>query len=206
MIICFVGSGGKTTSMRQYALEFLRQGKTVALLTSTHMAIESYSVLTNDFCDIKKCVDLNHIVHAGVKVNDIKMTSVSKDVYDKICDYCDVVLIEADGSRRLPLKYPADYEPVIVDNVDEIVIVSGLWGIGHSAKEVCHRLHLVKEVLNIDDEAIISQANVNKLVQKGYIEPLMNRYPFAKITYYPRNISEQEYLQARKEIADKFKK
>jgi molybdenum cofactor cytidylyltransferase len=40
------------------------------------------------------------------------------------------LLIEADGSRRLPLKAPSDHEPPIPGFVDMVVVVAGLSGIG----------------------------------------------------------------------------
>jgi probable selenium-dependent hydroxylase accessory protein YqeC len=42
----------------------------------------------------------------------------------------DVVLVEADGSRRLPLKAPGDHEPVLPPGTDLVVGVVGLDGLG----------------------------------------------------------------------------
>lgn len=41
------------------------------------------------------------------------------------------VFFEADGSRRLPLKAPARHEPPVPLDVDLVVIVAGLSGLGH---------------------------------------------------------------------------
>lgn len=41
------------------------------------------------------------------------------------------VFVEADGSRRLPLKAPADHEPPVPAGVDLVVVVAGLGGLGH---------------------------------------------------------------------------
>ena len=40
------------------------------------------------------------------------------------------LLVEADGSRRLPLKAPAPHEPVIPEWVNTVVVVAGLSGLG----------------------------------------------------------------------------
>jgi molybdenum cofactor cytidylyltransferase len=42
------------------------------------------------------------------------------------------LLIEADGSRKRPLKAPADHEPAIPDFVDTVVVVAGLSGLGQA--------------------------------------------------------------------------
>ena len=41
-------------------------------------------------------------------------------------------LLEADGSRRLPLKAPAPHEPPIPPFVDSVLVVAGLSALGHS--------------------------------------------------------------------------
>jgi probable selenium-dependent hydroxylase accessory protein YqeC len=40
------------------------------------------------------------------------------------------ILVEADGSKRLPLKAPADHEPVLPPDPDLVVAVLGLDGLG----------------------------------------------------------------------------
>lgn len=64
---------------------------------------------------------------------DQYIQSLTKDVYDEVCQYADIVLIEADGSRRKLLKLCRDDEPVIYDNVTEIVII-GLSALGKKQK------------------------------------------------------------------------
>ncbi len=45
------------------------------------------------------------------------------------------LLIEADGSRRKPLKAPNQNEPVIPEFVDQVVVVAGLTGLGKPLSE-----------------------------------------------------------------------
>ena len=40
MIISIIGSGGKTTRMKELLLKYKEEGKTVLMTTSTHMRIE----------------------------------------------------------------------------------------------------------------------------------------------------------------------
>ena len=40
MIISIIGSGGKTTRMKELLLKYKKEGKTVLMTTSTHMRIE----------------------------------------------------------------------------------------------------------------------------------------------------------------------
>ncbi|MCF0229831.1 MAG: putative selenium-dependent hydroxylase accessory protein YqeC, partial [Parasporobacterium sp.] len=107
---------------------------------------------------------------AGIK----KIKALSRDTYLKVCEKADVVLIEADGSGGMPLKYPNENEPVIYDNVEEIVVVVGLNSIGRPASEVCHRLHQVMDCAEISADTIITAEHVQKIIREGYIHRFVN--------------------------------
>ncbi len=181
MIIAIVGSGGKTTLVKKLAKEYGAQGKKVFITTSTHMMIEDDTMLSDNAEDIIHELEEIGYVMAGQKHGE-KIKSLSLETYYKVCEHADVVLIEADGSMHMPIKFPNKTEPVIYDNVDEIIVVCGLHALGKKAKDVCHRLELVKECLGIDDETIVSPEHIQKLVRKGYLERLKAEYPEKKIS------------------------
>ena len=186
MILAFVGSGGKTTLLKQAADRFRAQGKSVLITTTTHMFIEPGTLLTDDASVIIQALDQNGYAMAGIPDGE-KITALSRKTYETVSKHADVVLVEADGSKQLPLKYPNVTEPVIPENVDEIIVVCGLNAIGQKAKDVCHRLELVKACLEIEDDMIITAEHVRKLVTEGYVQPLRAAYPKAKITVAPRH-------------------
>lgn len=186
MIIAVVGSGGKTTRIKRLAEQYRNQGKRVLITTSTHMFIEEDTLLTDDAGTIILALKEKSCVMAGVP-DGKKIKALSKETFDEVCLHADVVLVEADGSKCLPLKYPNATEPVIPNNTDEIVVVCGLNAIGQKAKDVCHRLELVKACLGIADETMITASHVQRLVTEGYLKSLKASYPNAKITLYPRH-------------------
>lgn len=186
MIKAFVGSGGKTTFIKNMAEEFRKEGKNVFVTTTTHMFIEADTLLTDDPEIIINRLKTTGYVMAGIPEGE-KIRALSPQTYEKVCSFADVVLVEADGSKRLPLKFPNSKEPVIPENADEIIVVCGLNGIGQKAKDVCHRLELVKECLKIEDEDVITAARVQKVVTEGYVQPLREAYPNVKITVMPRH-------------------
>ncbi len=180
MITAVVGSGGKTTLINTMAQQYRSEGKSVLITTTTHMFIEEDTLLDADADTIIRQLKDQGYAMAGNRADadpDRKMTALPNDVYEEVCRYADAVLVEADGSRRLPLKYPADNEPVIPENVDEIIVVCGLHGLGKPAGEVCHRLELVKECLGIEDDTIMTPVHVQKLLTEGYLTPLRLQYP-----------------------------
>ena len=186
MIIAVVGSGGKTTLIKKLAAQYRSQGRTVFVTTTTHMFIEEDTLLTDDADAILGILQETGYAMAGVPDGE-KIKGLSRETFEAVCARADVVLVEADGSKRLPLKYPNASEPVIPQHTDEILVVCGLNAIGQKAKDVCHRLELVKQCLGIADDTRITPAHVQKLVTDGYLIPLRNAFPHAKISVCPRH-------------------
>lgn len=185
MIISVVGSGGKTTLIKQLSSRYRSEGKTVLVTTTTHMFIEEDTLLTDDAEKIIGVLQETGYAMAGIP-EGIKIKALSRETFDTVCAWADVVLVEADGSKRLPLKYPNASEPVIPKNTDQILVVCGLNAIGQTAKDVCHRLELVKACLGIEEDTVISAEHVQKLVTEGYLKPLRQKYPDKTILLVPR--------------------
>lgn len=181
MVIAYVGSGGKTTFLKERARICREAGLKVFITTSTRMYIEEDTLLTDDAQTIICRMEETGCAMAGMPHGE-KFGPLPESVYRQVCDAADVVLVEADGSKRLPLKFPNEEEPVIYGNVDEIIVVCGLQAIGKPAYEVCHRLELVKKCLGISDETIISFEHIRTLVLEGYVHPLREKYPEKHIT------------------------
>ena len=186
MIIAVVGSGGKTALIHRLAQQYRCQGKSVLVTTTTHMLIEEGTLLTDNAAAILAQLNKTGYAMAGIPEGE-KIKALSGETFQTVCAFADVVLVEADGSKGLPLKYPNSTEPVIPQNTDEIIVVCGLNAIGQQAKAVCHRLELVKECLGIQDDDEITAIHVQKLVQEGYLKPLGAAYPRVKITCKPRH-------------------
>lgn len=187
MIKAVAGSGGKTTLVHSMAQEYLSAGKKVFVTTSTHMYTEKDTIISDNADEIIAQMDRNGYVMAGTQSakDSRKITALSAETYKKVCEAADVVLVEADGSKGLPVKFPNAAEPVIYDNTDEIIVVCGLSAIGKRAKEAAFRLELVKACLGIEDDTIITAEHIQKLVREGYLGPLKEKYPNKKITVHP---------------------
>ncbi len=186
MITAVVGAGGKTSLIKELAAKYRAENKTVFITTSTRMFVEEDTLCTDDAEEIIAALKENACVMAGIKEGQ-KIRSLSEETYQKVCGNADVVLVEADGSKHMPLKVPNATEPVIPENADEILVVCGLHGLGKKAKDCCHRLELVKAFLGIDDDTVITPHHVQKMVTEGYVRPLGQKYPDKKITVVPRH-------------------
>ena len=193
MVIAYAGSGGKTGFLKQRARECREAGMRVFITTSTRMYIEPDTLLTDDAGAIIRRMEETGWAMAGMPYGE-KFGPLPEETYRRVCEAADVVLVEADGSKRLPLKFPGEGEPVIYDNVDEIIVVCGLQAIGKPAREVCHRLELVKKCLGIRDETVITAGHIRRLVWEGYVRPLRERYPQKHIIVQPNHDGSPEQI------------
>lgn len=183
-VIAVVGAGGKTTYIKKKAKEYLEQGKKVFVTTTTHMMREEDTLVSDDADEIIKVLLEKSYVMAGRSCGE-KIQVLSEDTYRYVCAYADVVLVEADGSKHKPIKFPAEHEPVLPENMDEIVVVCGLHALGNTIGKMAHRLELVKKCLNEEEDTKVNISHIQKLVMKGYVEPMKEKYPEKNITIEP---------------------
>jgi probable selenium-dependent hydroxylase accessory protein YqeC len=141
-LICFVGAGGKTTSLFMLAKELKVCKKRVLVTTTTAI----YSPDKNhcdevildrvEGSDFMKRIDpcicvLGREVTAENKLLGVGKEYVTTLFMESVFDY---ILVEADGSRQKPIKAPADHEPVIPNGTTKVVGVIGLDALG---RQIC---------------------------------------------------------------------
>lgn len=159
-----IGSGGKSTLLRALGLELMRAGGRVLLCTTTHMfpvagvpwdgssrrldaAPWRPGALHAPGCTCEACAGLarGSICQAGVLDPETGKLSSPAEPLDHLAQRFDYVLAEADGSKRLPLKAHAAWEPVIPTGTANVVWVVGASGLGKPVDEVVHRPELFCE-------------------------------------------------------------
>ena len=163
-ITAIIGSGGKSTLLKTMGLELMRAGGRVLLCTTTHMfpvagvpwdgssrrldaAPWKPGTLHVLGCTCEACAGLvrGSICQAGVLDPETGKLSAPAEPLDQLAQRFDYVLAEADGSKRLPLKAHAVWEPVIPAATTNIVWVVGASGLGKPVAEVAHRPELFCE-------------------------------------------------------------
>lgn len=207
MIIAVVGSGGKTARIHKLAEDYRKKGKKVLVTTTTHMFAEEDCELSGNVERIiKKLEDCGYCI-AGLPAEGGKMKSLDEVTYEKICQFAEVVLVEADGSKGLPVKFPSEREPVIPKNAEEIHIVTGVSAIGKRLGDVCHRKELVMQCLEEKEDTILTATHLQTLVKRAYEEPLIKKHPDKKIkicagqvnTLYERVVS--KFLEEGRDVS-----
>lgn len=138
-VTALIGGGGKTTLL--YTLtEELRKKGTVLLCTSTHiMRPTQYEVLERaSEAEVSAALSAHGAVCVGEPSAEGKLGPPSLP-FDALARLADYVLVEADGSRRLPLKAHAPHEPVIPKEAGCVLCVVGARGFDRPIREAVHR-------------------------------------------------------------------
>lgn len=168
-MIAFVGAGGKTTAIFELAYELAAEKKKVVITTSTHMYLpEKFGVLDESRDKIAEMLDEYGIAVAGIPCGGGKMRAVSGRLFAWVQQESDFVLVEADGSRGLPMKAPGPDEPVIPPGTGMVVIVAGMNSLGKPLKEVCHRPEIAAVILGCSMEHRVEMQDLAKLIKECY--------------------------------------
>ena len=176
MIAAFTGGGGKTTLIYYLAEKFAGEGKKVIVTTTTHMAWEPGRPFADagDAAGVRQLLaQYGYVTAAYHKAGQPNISGPDREILEKLSGLCDALLVEADGSKRLPLKVPAQWEPVIPEIADIVVGVIGLDCLGKKIADTAHRPEDVAGFLGENVEDIVTWENVAKIavaktgLQKG---------------------------------------
>jgi molybdenum cofactor cytidylyltransferase len=172
--IAWVGAGGKTSLMFKIANEVFPNK--CFITTTTKMAESETSFAdqitrVEDFSnfDILNVNGINLIFKGNdgnepLKINGFDEGELST-FSSKLKRNQIPLFIEADGSKRKPLKFPAEHEPNIPQFVNKICIVVGLSAVGKPlSEENFHRPELISKILNIPIGEIISIDHIYEIL------------------------------------------
>ena len=143
--IAVVGSGGKTSSIRTQAKQHTAIGKKVIITTTTKMWHPPCR-LAATAAEAAEILKESSLAWAGINIDGLgKFGSLPNEEMNMLTDVADIVLVEADGSKGLPLKMTRADEPVIPEKADFITIMLGLDCLGKPLSKCCHRYDLLPE-------------------------------------------------------------
>ena len=170
-VVSLCGGGGKTTLM--YALA--RETKAImptALFTTTHIMTPSdVDVVLSVPFSVEECRAAwreGRIAASGTFLSEErKFGAPGEEAMRFLCREAEAVIIEADGARRLPVKVPAAWEPVIRPETTHTVVVAGLSALGKNPAEIVHRYALAKEAVDLSGDAL-KEKPMAELLWTGY--------------------------------------
>jgi len=157
-VISLVGGGGKTTLLHYLAGCYAERGMRTAVMTTTCMGCPQAHCETMEGC--RALWARGGYAAVGQRLENGKFRAPAEDVLRAVLAEAEIVLIEADGAHRRPLKFPGENEPVILDETDIVIAVAGLDALGRRAGDVCHRMPEAAALLGCDAQHIISPSDM----------------------------------------------
>lgn len=192
-IVAFVGGGGKTGAILRLVEELRDAEWRVVATTTTRVgrSIESALVVSeaagrNWRGGLAAEMERRGAVFLAAGTSgDGKLRGIDPALVDsRLASLADVVLIEADGSRQMPIKAPAEHEPVIPDSTTLVVPMVGLDALGRGirAPEV-HRPELLRAVTGhkiVTTEAVArlitsAEGSLKAVPSRARIRPILNK-------------------------------
>ena len=127
-ITAIIGGGGKTTLLYTLARELCQKGS-VIVCTSTKIRAPQHIPLFSGESDADLLAGLQQfpVICAAQHTPNGKLCAPACS-FAHLAGLADYVLVEADGSRQLPLKAHAAHEPVIPQGCGQVIYLVGADG------------------------------------------------------------------------------
>ena len=163
-MVALVGAGGKTSTLYALARQAADSGRTVVVTTTTHILRHPGLPLVEEPTPerLRAALAEHGVVTVGTVFRGDKLSGAGTP--EELRRAADVVLVEADGAKRLPLKAPAEYEPVIPPCADAVAAVAGMDAVGQAVGAVCHRPERVCALLGAGAEHVLTPEDVALLL------------------------------------------
>lgn len=162
-LIAVVGGGGKTTLLYALMREAGKMGLRVLLTTTTHMELPPARLWAKSREEARALLE-----HGGAAVFALPCEEGKCGPPHLSPEEClalaDLVLVEADGARHLPLKAPAPHEPVLPKEPSLVIGVAGLDSVGRPLQGVCHRPERVAALLEKRREELVTPQDLARLL------------------------------------------
>jgi molybdenum cofactor cytidylyltransferase len=211
--VAFVGAGGKTTAMFCLANEIVESGGRVITTTTTRLGLDQLSLAPVHVTTIEELqVALQtspHVLLTGeIDRTQPKLLGVSQSLISNLQSLTSniqlptSILVEADGSKQLPFKAPADHEPVIPDFVTHVVVVVGIDAVGKPlTAEYVHRPEIIAGLAESRVGTIINSEIIAKVLT--HPQGGMKNVPSnVRVSVLINKVESDEQLKSAREIAD----
>lgn len=138
-LTAIIGSGGKTTAMYTLAGELTRRGRVICCTTTHILPPQRLPVLAAPTAQtLAEALERSRCLCVGTPSEGGKLSAPALPMAE-LTALADYVLVEADGSRGLPIKAHLPHEPVIPSEADQTVLVVGASGFGRPVSQAVHR-------------------------------------------------------------------
>ena len=184
-VAAFAGAGGKSGAILAVADELARVGMKVLVAPTTKMLLGEADgigplVTSEDAAELRARAeavlsDAPAVVAGSGMLSKNRVGGVEPGWIDDLAGLADVVLIEADGSRRRPIKGTAEHEPVLPDAATLVVAVGNVNALGTSVdEEHVHRPGIFSDLTGVGPGQSITPAAFATAMARGSLARVPN--------------------------------
>ncbi len=198
-VAAFVGAGGKSSAILTIAGELSEAGMTVLTVPTTKLFVSEAKkigplVTAEDAGELRAKVEeafsggASGVVVGSGLLSKNRIGGVEPGEVSSLASLADVVLVEADGSRRRPIKGTAEHEPILPEAATLVVAVGNIGAFGVPVDdEHVHRPELFSKLTGIGPgQSITARAFARALAEGSLSEVPGGARPAALITgVYP---------------------
>ena len=178
-VVAFVGAGGKSSAILSIAGELAEAGMTFLTAPTTKMLVSEAEklgtlVTSEDTGQLRTKAEqtlsdgASGVVVGSGLLSKNRVGGVEPGSITSLAPLADVVLIEADGSRRRPIKGTADHEPVLPDAATLVVAVGNIRAFGAPVdQEHVHRPELFSKLTGVGAGQSITARAFAQAMAKG---------------------------------------
>ena len=159
-VAAFVGAGGKSGAILAVSGGLAEEGMKVLVAPTTKMLLSEADrigplVTSEDVGDLrakteKALSEAPAVVVGAGMISKNRVGGVDPEWVGDLARLADVALVEADGSRRRPIKGTADHEPALPDTATLVVAVGNVHALGTPVdEEHVHRPTIFSDLTGI---------------------------------------------------------
>ena len=163
-VVSLVGGGGKSTLLAFMAEQCAARGWRVLVGTTTHIRRPERERWAQTDAELADLWARGSYAVVGTAADDDKLTAAPPALMAHWMSMADIMLLEADGAKRLPCKAPAAHEPVLLPESDVVLAVAGLSAVGCPLAEVCFRLETACTLLDASPATIVTPPLLARLL------------------------------------------
>lgn len=167
-VVSIVGAGGKSTLMYSLAEELRGEGRVIVTTTTKIFMPErgqyDHIIIGQDGCN--QFDKGNGVyVHGKAVSNENKVIGLDENILEGEIPFFDYILIEADGSKRKPVKGWNDTEPVVISRTKKTIGVLNIEVIGKAINEDnVHRVEKFIDITNSKKNELITIEHLTSLI------------------------------------------
>ncbi len=178
-VVAFVGAGGKSSAIMTVAGELLEAGMTVLAAPTTKMLVNEAErigplITSEDGGGLRARAEealssgIRGVVVGGGLLSKNRVGGVEPGAISSLASLADVVLVEADGSRRRPIKGTAAYEPALPEAATLVIAVANIGAFGVPVdEEHVHRPELFSKLTGIGSGQSITAGAFARALAEG---------------------------------------